>query len=87
VDVYNRLVDQVAAEHAGSVSVIDLHAMVCPGGRYHQVIDGVTIRNPADGVHFTLSGGDFLASRIWPTVARLGRQELAGLTRAPSPRG
>ncbi|MHB1776536.1 MAG: DUF459 domain-containing protein [Acidimicrobiales bacterium] len=87
VDAYNRLVDEVAAEHAGNVSVIDLHAMVCPGGQYHQVLDGVTVRNPADGVHFTLSGGDLLASRIWPTVARLGRQQLATLARAPGPRG
>jgi len=87
VDAYNRLVDQVAAEQSGSVSVIDLHAMVCPGGRYHQVIDGVTVRDPADGVHFTLSGGDFLASRIWPTAARLGRQQLAALARASVPRG
>ncbi len=87
VDAYNRLVEAVAAQHPATVSVVHLHAMVCPGGHYRQDIGGVVVRNPADGVHFTVAGGQLLASRVWPPVARLGREELATLARSSSPRG
>ena len=47
---YNNLVRSVA----GSVpraTVVDLYSMVCPGGRFHTTIGGVTVRAP-DGVHY-----------------------------------
>jgi len=72
---YNRLVRQVAAERPTTVSVVDLNAMVCPGGQYQQTIDGVQVRTP-DGVHFTITGGKWLAPKIWPTVVQLGRQQM-----------
>jgi peptidoglycan/LPS O-acetylase OafA/YrhL len=87
VEAYNRLVDEVAAEHPGVVSVVNLNAMVCPDGHYQQDIGGVVVRDPSDGVHFTLAGGQLLAARIWPVVERVGRQQLATLARASSPRG
>jgi hypothetical protein len=39
-------------------------------------MDGVQVRQ-SDGVHFTFDGGDVFASGIWPTVVRLGRQQMA----------
>ncbi len=51
---YNNLLYAVAAEFPGRASVVNLNAMVCPGGQFHSVIDGVTVRAP-DGVHFPYS--------------------------------
>ena len=48
---YNSSVRDVAAQNRATTSVVDLHAMVCPGGTYHSLLDGVTVRAP-DGVHF-----------------------------------
>ena len=45
--------------------------MACPGGQYEEFIDGQQVRL-ADGIHFTFTGGDVFASRIWPFVLRLG---------------
>lgn len=51
VRAYNALVRDVAAAHPGQVSVVDLDAVVCPGGTFQNAIDGVTVRAP-DGVHY-----------------------------------
>ena len=48
---YNDQLYTVAAEYPAQVSVVNLNAMMCPGGRFEPVIDGVTVRAP-DGVHF-----------------------------------
>jgi peptidoglycan/LPS O-acetylase OafA/YrhL len=48
---YNDLIYAVAAEFPVRASVVDLNAMMCPGGQFRPVIDGVTVRAP-DGVHF-----------------------------------
>ncbi len=48
---YNDLLYEVAAEHPSTASVVNLNAIVCPGGRFESTIDGVTIRAP-DGIHF-----------------------------------
>lgn len=47
---YNNLVRSVVAAHP-QATLVDLDAMVCPGGRYHQTLDGVTVRAP-DGIHY-----------------------------------
>jgi len=85
VELYNRLVEQVAAEHPGRVVVQHLHALVCPGGRYLASLDGIPLREP-DGIHFTFQGppdaGTVLAPLLLPTWYSLGRTvEL----RAPRP--
>lgn len=52
---YNGIVRQVASEeaalHPGTVAVVDLDAIVCPSGKFHTAIGGVTVRAP-DGVHY-----------------------------------
>lgn len=90
LDVYNRLVREAAARFPGIASVFDLDALVCPGGSYHQSVDGVQVRL-ADGVHFTPNAGAYLGPRIWPSIVRVGLIERRAGTvrqvRPPSPGG
>ncbi len=79
LSIYNGLVRQVAAA-SPHTSLLDLNAMVCPGGNYEEYFDGVQVRE-SDGVHFTLGGGNVFASRIWPFVVTLARQQLASAVR------
>jgi peptidoglycan/LPS O-acetylase OafA/YrhL len=55
LNAYNSLVRQVTAQlssaHPGAAAVVDLESMVCPAGKFHTVIDGVTVRAP-DGIHY-----------------------------------
>jgi hypothetical protein len=67
-------VRQVAAT-SKNTSLINFNAMACPGGHYETYLDGVDARY--DGVHFTLGGGVVFESRIFPTLVRLGRSEMA----------
>jgi peptidoglycan/LPS O-acetylase OafA/YrhL len=69
LEAYNHIVREVAARAGGHVSVYPLDALVCPGGAFHRILDGVTVRAP-DGVHFTATAGAFLGPRIWPYVLR-----------------
>ena len=73
--IYNHIVRDVIASTPGT-SLLDFNEMACPGGRYEEFIDGRQVRL-ADGIHFTFLGGDAFASRIWPFIAQLGRQQMA----------
>ncbi|HEV3281162.1 MAG TPA: hypothetical protein VG032_06095 [Acidimicrobiales bacterium] len=79
LSIYNGLVRQVAATSTHT-SLLDLNAMVCPGGNYQEYFDGVQVRD-SDGVHFTLGGGNVFAPRIWPSIVALGRQQMATAAR------
>jgi peptidoglycan/LPS O-acetylase OafA/YrhL len=68
---FNVMLRQVAAEHPGVVSVLDLNRMVDPEGHYQAVINGVPVRS-TDGVHFTWAGDFWLAPRILPQLRALG---------------
>ncbi len=48
---FNRLVDTVVRNNPRRASMVDLNAIVSPGGRYTGRIGDVTVRAP-DGVHF-----------------------------------
>jgi peptidoglycan/LPS O-acetylase OafA/YrhL/lysophospholipase L1-like esterase len=72
--IYNDLVRQVAAS-APNTSLLNFNAMACPGGHYEEYIDGQQVRL-ADGIHFTFTGGNVFASRIWPDIAAWGRKEM-----------
>jgi hypothetical protein len=73
---YNGLVRQVAAEYPATDSVVDLDAVVCPGGKYSATYKGVTIRD-TDGVHFLKSSGLTLAAAIMPPIVAAGRAQQA----------
>ena len=73
--IYNRIVRGVASSIPGT-SLLNFNAMACPGGQYEEFMGGQQVRL-ADGIHFTFTGGDVFASRIWPFVLRLGHQQMA----------
>jgi peptidoglycan/LPS O-acetylase OafA/YrhL/lysophospholipase L1-like esterase len=75
LDIYNGIVRHVAATTSGT-SLLNFDAMACPGGQYEEYMDGQQVRL-ADGIHFTFTGGGVFASRVWPLVVRLGRQQIA----------
>ena len=71
VDEYNQILRRVAARHPATVTMIDLNAILDPGGRFQTVVDGVTVRW-ADGIHVTRAGGQWAEQFVLPTVAQLG---------------
>ena len=76
---YNTMVRQVAAEHPADVRVEEFGAMICPGGTFSTTLDGVQLRD-GDGVHIvpTVAAGQWLASRLLPTVVQVGRDQQEG---------
>ncbi|HVC68485.1 MAG TPA: SGNH hydrolase domain-containing protein, partial [Acidimicrobiales bacterium] len=80
VVAFNRDLARVAAAAGGAVTLVDLNAMLSPHGRFQTVVDGVVARWP-DGIHVTPAGGQWLQPRILPTVATLGLEARAGVTR------
>ena len=74
LDIYNGIVRHVATMTPGT-SLLDFNAMACPGGNYEEFIDGQQVRL-ADGIHFTFTGGSVFAPKIWPLIAKLGRQQM-----------
>jgi hypothetical protein len=64
-------VEEVAALNAvlraTRARVVDLDAIVCPGGAFAETLGGVAGARP-DGVHFSDPGADWLASRLGPVL-------------------
>ncbi len=73
---YNKLIREVAADHAQTDSVVDLDAAACPGGKFTRTVDGEVIRNP-DGIHFSPIGGQVLAPKLMPAIVAAGRAQMA----------
>ena len=63
-------------ETHGNLTVIDLGSWLSPGGHYAESVDGVPVRC-SDGVHFTVAGGEWVAHRLLPEIAVLGRAHQA----------
>jgi len=72
VDRYNQLLEAVARRHPGVVSVVPLNRFLDPAGHFTWTLDGRVVRQ-GDGVHTTLAGGTYLAPRVLPLLAALGR--------------
>ena len=51
------------------VTLLDLDAHACPGGKFAEKIDGVTMRT--DGVHFTTGGGRLMWRWLGPALIRI----------------
>ena len=66
VDLWNELVREAVARHPG-VRLFDLNALMSPGGRYADVVDGVAVRS-SDGVHFSVAAGGVLGPALLPVV-------------------
>jgi len=71
-DVWRRY----ATDHP-DVTLLDLNAHACPGGKYATAIDGVPMRT--DGVHFTLPGARLMWKWLGPAVLDIANG------RAPAP--
>lgn len=71
VRVWNRLLREAAAKYPRSTTVVNLNRILDPEGHYLQDVDGVAVRW-SDGVHVSKAGGEWLQSRVLPTVAHLG---------------
>jgi peptidoglycan/LPS O-acetylase OafA/YrhL len=83
VAAYNKAVRRAAGADPAHMSVVDLFSMVCPGGTFHSVIGGVTVRAP-DGIHFpyftpsdhahpdtaaqVVRFAGFIEPKLWPAV-------------------
>ena len=72
VNVLNGLIEQVASQHTGVVSVVPLNKYLDPDGHFTWTIDGKVMRL-GDGVHTTPAAGPYLAPRILPQLAAMGR--------------
>ena len=72
VDELNRIIGDVARSHPSRVVVVPLHRFLDPDGHFTWTIDGKVVRQ-GDGVHTTLAGGAYLAPRVLPLLAALGR--------------
>ncbi|NUT07325.1 MAG: acyltransferase [Hamadaea sp.] len=80
VDAWNHLLQATAQRFPGHVTVLDLNAVACPGGRFAWDVDGLRMRS--DGLHFTPPGVQHvIAPWLLPQLARIA---VAG---PPAPRG
>lgn len=70
-NAFNADVHAVAARYPSSTSVIDLNAMLDPGGHYVSYIGKVRVRD-YDHEHISLSGGEWLRGLILPKLDALG---------------
>jgi hypothetical protein len=73
---YNELLKQVAAEFPKTDSVVNLNAVVCPGGKFKSTYKGTEIRQP-DGVHFSPTSGPVLEKVVMTKILSSGREEIA----------
>jgi peptidoglycan/LPS O-acetylase OafA/YrhL len=78
-DIYNAIVRRVAAEHPGTVQVVDVNRMLDPGGSYTDFIDGIRVRY-TDEEHPTPAAGELLRSEVLPVLYRLGRAARSSAT-------
>jgi peptidoglycan/LPS O-acetylase OafA/YrhL len=67
---FNQLLQAAAARHPAKATVVDLKALVCPGGKYVTTLDGYLLRS-SDGIHFPHAAIPPLASQLLPTLRSL----------------
>ncbi|MHB1710637.1 MAG: acyltransferase family protein [Acidimicrobiales bacterium] len=73
VNILNGIIKSVAARHPGVVSVIPLNKFLDPHGHFTWKINGQVMRM-GDGVHTTKAAGTYLAPKILPLLAAMGRR-------------
>lgn len=67
----NTVLGQVASRHLGTVSVIDVGQLLCPGGEPREELNGAKLRD--DGVHFNRSGAELTWRWLAPELLELAR--------------
>jgi peptidoglycan/LPS O-acetylase OafA/YrhL len=63
----NRLLHDAVAARPSDARLVDLHAIVCPGGRYAADLRGAPLRAD-DGVHFDVEGVPLVWAKLLPDV-------------------
>ena len=83
VPALDRVLVQAARAAGPRVTVVDLHHLLCPQGKFVRVLHGITVRWP-DGLHITPAGGRWLQPLLFPTIDRLALDASSARTaRAP----
>jgi peptidoglycan/LPS O-acetylase OafA/YrhL len=67
----NRIIETVAAQHPGVVSVLPLNKYLDPDGHFTWTIHGQVMRL-GDGIHTTPAAGPYLAPKLLPELAAMG---------------
>ena len=67
VNAYNAMLEQVASRFPGVIHVVDLDAVLDPGGAFTRTI-GPTVVRWVDGVHLTYAGDSYVLSKLLPTI-------------------
>ncbi len=73
---FNQILTNVANSRKGVATLVDLNALLDPGGHYQLVVDGVTVRS-TDGIHLTKAAGEWLQPVLMPAIDGLGLQARA----------
>jgi peptidoglycan/LPS O-acetylase OafA/YrhL len=68
----NEVFAEFAQAHPDDVTLVDLHGLLCPDGRPHELVEGQTMR--ADGVHFTGDGAIAVWEWLAPQLDALAKQ-------------
>jgi lysophospholipase L1-like esterase len=63
---------EFAQAHPDDVTLVDLHGLLCPDCRPHELVEGQTMR--ADGVHFTGDGAIAVWEWLAPQLDALAKQ-------------
>ncbi|HEX4016694.1 MAG TPA: SGNH hydrolase domain-containing protein [Frankiaceae bacterium] len=79
---FNTLLAAAQKRHPNQSRLVDLSAIVCPGGHFTSVVSGVRIRT-TDGVHFPFASITPVAARLLPRLRSLAVQ--SRLHRADTP--
>jgi hypothetical protein len=79
---YNALVRRAVALHPGRAQVLDLNAMLDPGGRYTSYVGGVRVRS-LDDEHISPAGGELLRGVLLPPLVAAGAGHFEAGRRGP----
>ena len=76
VQRFNKMLVAAHQRHPHVSAVVDLGAIVCPGGRFTSMVNGVRIRT-ADGVHFPVARIEPVTRKLLPQLRRLALEARA----------
>jgi hypothetical protein len=51
---------------------VDLNRILDPDGYYTNTVDGIHVRQPTDGIHITVAGGEWLQPQLLPRIGQMG---------------
>jgi hypothetical protein len=76
VDRYNELLRQAVASDPAHAGVLNMGALISPGGHFSVTVHGIPMRI-SDGVHFTKAGALWVWKAMMPGIVGLARAHRA----------